>query len=102
MGMPSLQARPDKLAGSLASPYDIASHAPEKTRRPRVEPALVIGLGRVAGRIESFSDDLVQQLGDASIRIARRLLEAGFHGGRDAPRVYFALAGHALQCNAIL
>jgi hypothetical protein len=48
-----------------------------------------------------IGDNFVQQLGDASVGAARRFFEAGFHGGRDAPRIYFALPGHALQCNAI-
>jgi hypothetical protein len=47
-----------------------------------METALVLHfrLTGLDGRGEPFSDDLVQQPGDASIRIARRLLEAGFHG----------------------
>jgi hypothetical protein len=100
-GLPSLQARTDELAGSLTSSCDIAGHAPQKTRRPSVEPALVIGLGHVAGRVEPFSDDLVQQPGDASIRIARHFFETGFHRRRDPPRVHLSLSGHALHGSAI-
>ena len=103
-GMASLQSRPDELPCSLASSRVAACHAPEKARRPGVEPtlALALGLGVLPSRVETLSDHFVQQLGDTSIRIARRLLEAGLHRGRNAPRVDFALAGHALQCNATL
>jgi len=103
-GMPSLQTRADELTGSLTSSCDTARNASQKARRPRVEAALVIGLRFtcVVTRTEMFGDDLVQELCHASIGVARRLLEARFRGGRDAPSVYFALAWHALQCNAIL
>jgi hypothetical protein len=50
--------------------------------------------------MQMSSDDVVQQLSDASVGIAGGLLEAGLGGGRDAPSVHFALPGHALQCNA--
>lgn len=59
-------------------------------------------LTRLSGRVEPFSDYLVQQPGDASIRIARRLLEAGFHRRRDPPRVHFSLSRHALHGSAVL
>jgi hypothetical protein len=81
MGTPSLQSRPDKLADSLASPRVATGDAPQKARHASVEAALAVGLGLVllSGRVESLSDDLVQQPGHASIRVACRLLEAGFH-----------------------
>jgi hypothetical protein len=54
----------------------------------------------VASCIEVFSDDLVQQLGDAAIRVASDLLEPGLGLGRDPPRINFSFPKHALQCIA--
>jgi hypothetical protein len=59
-----------------------------------MEAALVVQfrLACLSDRVESFSDDFVQQPGDASIRVARRLFEAGLQRGRDTPSVDFSLA----------
>jgi hypothetical protein len=64
MSTPSLQSRPNELAGSRASSRVAAGYAPHKARRPSVEAALAFGLGLglvlLPSRVESFSDDLVQ------------------------------------------
>ena len=80
-GMASLQSRPDELSGSLASSRIAAGDTPQKARRPAVKAALIVHLRRtrLSGRVESLSDDFVQQPGHASIRVARGVLEAGFH-----------------------
>ena len=103
-GMSSLQSRPHEFTRSLAPASGAAGKAAEKARSSEVEAALVFHfrLACLTDRVESFSDDLVQQLGDAAIRHARRFFERCFHRGRDAPRVDFGLTGHALHGSAIL
>src|SRR3989338_7446297 len=100
--LPSLQPRPDQLTSSLAPLSRTAGKSPQAARCPGVETTLVghLGLASLSGGVKPFSDDLVEQLRDAAICRTGRLLEAGLHRGRHAPCVYFALAGHALQCSA--
>lgn len=93
---PPRQSGPDELTDARASPRGTAGEAPEKPRRPRVQPALVLDVGRarVAGCTQAFGDDFLQELGDAPTRLAGGLLQAGLHRGRDAPCVDFGLSSH--------
>ena len=75
------QARSNPSLG-LRTPMRVGAGEPSgETRGSGMEAALVVHfcLAGLPGRVESFSDDLVQQPGDASIRLARRHFEAGLH-----------------------
>ena len=59
---PPLQPGPDQLPDSLASRRGTAGKAPEKPRRPGVQPALLldVGLARVVWPTQVFHDDFLQ------------------------------------------